>query len=152
MDKTKLLDRAAVTGDDRLLLARVLDKQEQAHSRNVPAYTDFLSPAQQAQAETLLRVAGVGEETYLVLGGYGGAERAILLFLPDWLDKADAQPPLRCLRASFRPEFDLTHRDLLGSLMGMGIVREKIGDILVAQTTCDLVVIDTVAEFLLQNW
>lgn len=152
MDKTKLLDRANVTGDDRLVLARVLDKQEQAHSRNVPAYTDFLSPAQQAQAITLLRIAGAREESYLVLGGYGGAERCILLFLPDWLDRTEAEPPLRCLRATFRPEFDLTHRDLLGSLMGLGIVREKTGDLLVDKTSCDLVVLDTVAEFLLQNW
>lgn len=152
MDKTRLL--SAFTGDDRLVMARVLDKQEQARGRNVPAYTDFLSPQQQAQAAALLRAAGVGEDQYVVLGGYGGAERGILLFLPDWLDRLDAesQSPLRLLRAAFRAEYGLTHRDLLGSLMGLGIVREKVGDILTDAESCDLVVLDSVAEFLLQNW
>ena len=36
--------------------------------------------------------------------------------------------------------------------MGMGIVREKLGDILVGQDSADLMVLDTVAEFLAQSW
>ena len=36
--------------------------------------------------------------------------------------------------------------------MGMGIVREKVGDILVGPDSADLLVADTVAEFLLQSW
>ena len=41
MDKGALLDRLGVTGEDRLLLARILDRSQQAESRNIPAYTDF---------------------------------------------------------------------------------------------------------------
>lgn len=154
MEKSKLLDRVSRDREDRLLLARVLDKAEQARSRNIPAWTDFLSPQQQAQARDLLRLFGMPKTAYTALGGYGGAERNVLLFLPDWLDPCDAesQSPLCCLRAVFRPEFSLTHRDFLGSLMGMGIVREKVGDILVGEDHADLVVLDTVAEFLLQSW
>ena len=44
MDKSKLLDRVGALGDDRLVLARVLDRAEQAQSRNIPSTTDFLSP------------------------------------------------------------------------------------------------------------
>ena len=36
--------------------------------------------------------------------------------------------------------------------MGMGIVREKVGDILVSPESADLIVLDTVAEFLLSSW
>ena len=154
MDKSKLLDRVGAVGDDRLLLAKVLDRAEQAQSRNIPAATDFLSPQQQALALDLLRLAGIPETGYMSLGGYEGAERNILLFLPDWLEAADAgsQSPLRCLRASVREEEKLSHRDFLGSLMGMGIVREKVGDILVGPAGADIMVLDTVAEFLLQSW
>ena len=154
MDKSKLLDRLGAAGEDRLLLAKVLDRAGQAQSRNIPAATDFLSPQQQALALDLLRLAGIPETGYTRLGGYEGAERNILLFLPDWLEAADAgsQSPIRCLRASFREEEKLTHRDFLGSLMGMGIVREKVGDILVGPASADLMVLDTVAEFLLQSW
>ena len=154
MDKTTLLDRVGAAGEDRLLLAKVLDRAAQAESRNVPAATDFLSPQQQMLTEDLLRLAGVPETGYVRLGGYEGAERALYLFLPDWLDPEDAEgeSPIRCLRAAFRPEEQLTHRDFLGSLMGLGIVREKVGDILVGSGSADLLVLDTVADFLLSSW
>lgn len=152
MDKGALLDRLGLAGEDRLTLAKVLDKAEQADSRNIPAATDFLSPQQQAQARECLRLAGIPETSYVLQGGYEGAERQVLLFFPDWLEPENAEFPIRCLRASFREEDKLTHRDFLGSLMGMGVVREKIGDILVAPDSADLLVLDSVADFLLQNW
>ena len=150
MDKSKLLDQCGALGEDRTLLARVLDRAKQALERNIPAATDFLSPAQQAQAADLLHAAGIPETAYIRWGGYDGAERAVLLFLPDWMDPSDAgtYSPIRCLRAAFRKEENLTHRDFLGSLMGMGIVREKIGDVLVGPDSADVLVLDTVAEFL----
>lgn len=154
MDKGTLLDRLGLTGEDRLTLAKVLDRAGQAANRNIPAATDFLSPQQQMQALDLLRLAGIPETAYVLQGGYEGAERRILLFLPDWLEKEDAesQSPIRCLRAVFREDERLTHRDFLGSLMGMGIVREKTGDILVASGSADLLVLEGVADFLLQSW
>ena len=154
MDKSKLLDRVGALSDDRILLARILDRAEQAESRNVPAATDFLSPQQQISACELLRMAGIPESRYLFFGGYDGAERKLILFLPDWLEAEDAaeQSPVRCLRAAFRAEESLSHRDFLGSLMGMGIVREKVGDILVTTGSADIVVLDSVADFLRQSW
>ena len=115
MDKSKLLDQCGALGEDRTLLARVLDRAKQASERNIPAATDFLSPAQQAQAADLLHAAGIPETAYIHWGGYDGAERAVLLFLPDWMDPSDAgtYSPIRCLRAAFRKEENLTHRDFL---------------------------------------
>ena len=154
MDKGKLLDRCGARGEDRLLLARVLDKLEQAQSRNIPTHTDFLTPQQQQQTLDLLRFAAVPETAYVRMGGYDGAERNLFLFLPDWLEpeEAGSQSPIRSLRAEVRGEEQPTHRDFLGSLMGMGIVREKLGDLLVSPEGCDLMVLETVADFLLQNW
>lgn len=152
MEKSALLDRLRVTGDDRLTLARLLDQARRSESRNVPCSTDFLSPREQALAAEALRLAAFPEASVLFTGGYEGAERRLALFLPEWLDPMDAEPPIRCLRASFPPEERLNHRDILGSLMGLGVVREKIGDILAAEDSADLMVIDTVADFLLGEW
>ena len=144
----KPLDRLGVTGEDRLLLAKVLDRAEQARRRNIPVSTDFLSPAQQALAEDLLRLEGV--TAYQKTGGYDGAERCVLLFLPDWME--DGEPPIRFLRASYRVEDGLSHRDLLGSLMALGVAREKLGDILAGEDSADVCVLEGIAAFLLQNW
>nr|WP_325215682.1 YlmH/Sll1252 family protein [uncultured Oscillibacter sp.] len=152
MDKGALLDRLGLAGEDRLALAKVLDKAEQVSVRNLPAATDFLSPQQRARALDLLRLAGISESAYVLQGGYEGAERQVLQFLPDWMEPETAETPIRCLRAVFREEEQLTHRDFLGSLMGMGIVREKVGDILVAPGSADLLVLEGVADFLLQSW
>ena len=152
MDKGAMLDRLGLAGEDRLTLAKVLDRAEQALGRNIPAATDFLSPQQRAQALDLLRLAGISETAYVCQGGYEGAERQILQFLPDWLEPENAESPIRCLRAAYREEDKLTHRDLLGSLMGMGIVREKVGDLLVGPGSADLLVLEGVGDYLLQNW
>lgn len=143
-----ILDRMARSGEERLLLARVLDKMEQAERRNVPAHTAFLSPQEQSAVQEVLKLAG-GRGVFS--GGYEGAERKVLACLPDWMEQYGGDD-LRFLRCSFRKEDKLTHRDFLGSLMGMGVARETVGDILVEEGSCDLVVLDTVADFLIQSW
>ena len=76
--KGELLDRLGAQGEERLLLAHVLDRAEQARRRNTPAETDFLSPAEQAKCAALLRLAGIPETDFAADGGYDGAERRIL--------------------------------------------------------------------------
>ena len=152
MDKGALLDRLGAVGEDRLLLARILDRAHQAESRNIPVSTDFLSPQQQELCRDILRLGGIAETSWMLFGGYEGAERKVILFLPDWMEPEMAESPIRCLRAVFREEEKLSHRDFLGSLMGMGIVREKIGDILVTEGSADILLLESVEEFLLQSW
>lgn len=152
MEKGALLDRLGVTGDDRTLIAKVLDRAARSRDRNIPAATAFLSPREQALTAEALKLEKFPETAFRFDGGYEGAERRMALFLPDWQDPADAEPPLRALRAAYRAEDKLTHRDLLGSLMGLGVVREKIGDILAGDEGADVLVDEGVAEFLLQNW
>ena len=84
MDRRELLDRAAHSPEERLLLSRVWDKCEQCRTRNIPTATGFLSPQEQAAAQHLLNALGC-REGYVLWGGYDGAERKRLLFLPEWM-------------------------------------------------------------------
>ena len=55
MDKGMLLDRLGATGDERLLLARILDRAQQAQSRNIPAiFTEINGSASAAGSLTML--------------------------------------------------------------------------------------------------
>ena len=150
MDKALLLSRAARTEDERYLLARVLDKYEQFERRGVPVYTGFLSSQEQTLSEGLLHAAGV-REGFTFWGGYEGAERRRLCFLPDWLE-APEPSAVRVLRCRFYHENALTHRDLLGSLMALGVARETLGDLLVSDRSADVLVTSTAADFLARNW
>ena len=150
MDRRELLDKTARSEEERLLLSRVWDKREQCRLRNIPTATAFLSPQEQAAAARLLNALGQ-REGYAFWGGYDGAERQRLLFLPDWMDGPD-DSTAAALRAVCRSGASLTHRDFLGSLMALGLTREKIGDILVESGGCQVMVDPSALEFLVQSW
>ena len=150
MDRRELLDRTAHSPEERLLLSRVWDKCEQCRTRNIPTATGFLSPQEQAAAQHLLNALGC-REGYVLWGGYDGAERKRLLFLPEWMAEPDGTE-IAAVRAACRSGGDLTHRDFLGSLMALGLTREKIGDILVEKGGCQVLLDPSMADFLLQNW
>lgn len=151
MDKRELLDRFAGDAEERVTLSQVLDRMESARLRQSPACTAFLSPRERMAAEQMLLAAGSGP--YLPLGGYPEAERQVLLFLPDWLEPELAAPEeyLSLLRLTWYQEDRLTHRDILGALMGLGIRRDTVGDILVSGESCDFVVLPSVAPYLKDN-
>ena len=154
MNKRELLDRCARSGEERTLLARVLDKLELAQNRGVPAWTPFLTPGEQASAGDLL--AAWGTPRYLAAGGYEAAERKIFYFLPDWQEAEDAiqdpEGPLAALEGVFPNGAALSHRDILGSLMGLGITREKLGDILILEGKCQVVALREALPILLSQW
>ena len=153
MHKTELLDRLARDGEERLLLSRVLDKLELTRRRSIPAHTGFLSQAERGAAEGL--IAACGHPEHLFFGGYEGAERTVCVFLPEWLSPEDWQAgedcPVRALRCSFQAGAGLTHRDFLGAILGLGITREKLGDLLVGEASCDVLVLSELSDYLLQN-
>ena len=151
MTKTELLNKLARDGEERLLLARVLDKLELARDRGVPSHTGFLSPHERAVVEGLIRAEGWPR--HLFFGGFADAERTVCAFLPDWLEEEDwlagqEYDPIRALRCTWTGG-SLTHRDFLGSILGLGLDREKVGDLLVGDGVCDVLVLEDVADFLL---
>ena len=155
MTKKELLDRCARGGEERVLLARALDKLELAQNRGVPAHTPFLSPGEQAALADLL--AAWGHPRHLFWGGYPDAERRVCAFLPDWQEEdgllSDPEGPLAALEAKFPAGAALGHRDILGALMGLGITREKVGDILLpGPGVCQVVVLRDALPILLSQW
>lgn len=151
MNKTELLNKLSGDGEERLLLARALDKLDLARSRSVPAHTGFLSPQERRSIQALIDASG--HPRHLFFGGCEGAERTVCAFLPDWQEEdgwlGDPDCPVSALRASFPEDAGLTHRDFLGSILGLGITREKVGDLLVGEGRCDIVILREIEAFLL---
>ena len=151
MNKRETLDRLASDTEERLLLSRIWDQYDRCLGRNIITVTAFLSPREQQSAQRLIRVLGAAEDSFLFWGGYQGAERCQLHFLPDWSSQPD-NDAIRALRCTWYRSDSLTHRDFLGSLMGLGLTREKIGDILVSEDHADVLVSTQVEPFLLSSW
>ena len=128
MDRSNI-DKIAQNGEDKVLLAKLWDKINAGIRRNIPANTCFLSPREQEMARYLF---GSPEGLHF-FGGYGDAERKMLVFLPDYLGEAalwGEDSPCICLRSTFYQGDSPSHRDFLGALMGAGIGRETVGDLL----------------------
>lgn len=150
MDKRTQLDRLAASPEERLLLGRVWDKYEKCRHRQLPVGTGFLSPAEQASARRLLSSLGASEG-FAFWGGWEGAQRQQLWFLPDWQPEVDGD--VIALTVSDLYESDtLTHRDVLGSLMGLGLTRETVGDILLTPERVQVLSTPAAAELLRQQW
>ena len=149
MDKREQIARMAQTKEDEMLLARVYERMTNAAARSIPASTCFLSKREQMLAAELLR----GQDIRFY-GGPPMAEREICCYLPEYLDESwleSEDGPIAAARAAYFEGDTLTHRDFLGSLMAQGITREKLGDILVSEGLCDLIVSRDIAPYLLQN-
>jgi len=149
MDRSNI-EKIARTPEDKLLLAKVWDKIQSGIRKNIPASTCFLSPRELEMTRYLFGDA----EGLSAFGGYEGAERKMLVYLPDYLDESALfeEPPMVCLRATFYEGDSPSHRDFLGALMGAGIARETVGDICVSKGSCDFFVTEEVAPYLLQNF
>lgn len=150
MDRSHI-EKIAQTPEDRRLLAKIWDKITPGLCRNIPAHSSFLSPRELEMARYLF---GKPEGLY-AFGGYGGAERKMLIYLPDYFEESalwKEDSPCVCLRAAFYQGDSPSHRDFLGALMGAGIGRETVGDICVNQGSCDFFVTGEIAPYILQNF
>ena len=112
---------------ERFLMRHIEDLAHAAVSRGIPRYSSFLSDREQALARAALSRAGC--DCWRFDGGYPDAERRLAAIEPEgsWADS-----PLACVRLDCRaaPGDALpTHRDYLGSLMGLALKREALGDI-----------------------
>ena len=154
MAQNEWVTKLARGEEERILLARVLDRVSARDRKNIPQSTRFFTPAERALVLRLLQACHV--EDYAFWGGYPGAERELLLLWPEYMTedgmKTGEDAPLCVLHAAFYAEYELSHRDFLGALMGAGIARDCLGDILVGEGGCDFVVLREVADFLLTNF
>ena len=151
MNKTELLGKLSTSPEERLVLARAMDKLDLAQNRGVPAHTPFLSLAEQDGVARLL--AACGHPGHLFWGGWEGAERKLCAFPPDWMEAEAFQTgeecPITAVTVAVPPDAKPTHRDYLGAILGLGLTREKIGDLLVGEGTCQVLLLREVEHVLL---
>ncbi len=148
--------------DTRVLTARLDDLSARAEGGEL-AVTDFLSPRELIIGKRYLEQKG---ESFCFFGGFSGAERKRAYILPDYMAElsrkateldgalsefgySSAVSALIIRGSGYRT---LTHRDFLGSLLGLGIERSVLGDIILlgddkkeALVFCD----ENISEFIL---
>ena len=113
--------------ESQLLISRLEDLiWESEYSTG--GFIGFLNEREAALACSYLKKRYVD---YSVFGGYQNASR-VYLCVNSHADACDY--PISALFVSSKGKRELTHRDYLGSLMGIGIKRECVGDIVLQGT------------------
>lgn len=110
--------------------------------------TDFLDP-RQVFIVTALANRQVGLNIRFD-GGHEQAERKRAIIAPEYRDVEFESANLSVVEVtSPNTNFaELDHGDFLGSIVGLGIKRDRIGDIYVHPTFCHIVVTDEMAQYL----
>ena len=129
-----------------ILRAYISENIEKAQRENIPsAVSKFLDSASLSAAAALARsTAG----RFIFWGGFEGAERVVMLSVPDYIDSDDPNEiftvyadgcPLSAVRVEKDRFSNIGHRDYLGAVMGLGLTRESVGDICVHSDGCDII-------------
>ena len=153
MDKASLINRYAKTPEQRVMFAHILDLALRSENRNTVEAGNFLPESDVNTVSDMLRSAGI--HNFILFGGYDGAERKCPVFLPDYLTENDITDSPALAEIAFATaevnRFDLdradfSHRDCLGALMGLGIERETVGDIVCSGGKAVIVLKTSVVE------
>ena len=122
----------ARTDEERFLMRHIEDLAHTAFSRGIARYSAFLSDREQDLARAALGRADV-EGGFRFEGGWPDAERKVLCLEPEG---SYGEAPICCVRLQCRalPGAALpAHKDYLGSLMGLALKREALGDIVLPE-------------------
>lgn len=116
--------------DEKEFIDQVLNWQQFVEDSYSPKLSDFLDPRQVHIVKTIIGTHS--QVKYSAFGGYDGAERRRVLLYPDYLIPESSDFHISLAEIEYPRKFvTLNHRQVLGSLMSIGLKREKFGDILV---------------------
>lgn len=137
--------------ENRDSVARAIDQADQAIKTWEVILTDFLSPPELAETQQVF--SRLTEVQLVAWGGYPQAERQRLGMARSEVPLEQFQVKVVALEVAGNFLFDTaTHRDFLGAILGTGIVRDKIGDIIVlGERGAQAIVVPELVEFLEMN-
>lgn len=136
--------------EERMLAAKICDQAEWTTKTRSPKVGDFLDPRGQEIGRFVLEQ--IPDVSGFFDGGYDQAERRRLVTIP--FSYLGPPPSAQITAVEVRGNFQfqkITHRDCLGAVLGLGIKRDVIGDILLPEEGCQILADADIATFLETN-
>lgn len=131
MNKRESIIEAFDNDADRVLAAKVIDCIGQVLKYHESRFTHFLDPA---EVNKVKKIIGNFDVKYSISSGVEGCERNIAVIYPAYMAEENIELPVSVLKIHCKNRFEkISHRDMLGALMGLGIKRENIGDIIIGE-------------------
>lgn len=133
--------------DEQPFVNKAWEWVEKAEHRHETRLTDFLDPRQAYVISTLVNRAM--QVNLHLHGGNEDAERKRAWIAPDYREPEVSDFSLSVLAVDAGEEGrTLDHGDYMGAVLGLGLKRDKIGDIHVHDTGCHYVIAQEVGDYL----
>lgn len=133
--------------DEHEFIDQVMEWKEYVERTYVNKLTDFLDPRQQQIASAII---GSGSDVRVsFFGGGENCERKRALFYPYYHSVSNDEFLIQLFEVEYGKKFvQLDHRQVLGSLMSLGLVRDKFGDILVKDGDVQFFAAKEIADYI----
>ena len=146
--------------NEQLFLQRIEELAGRCVSRYTPEFTHFLDAASKRRAQDFIK-SGFHDVIVVENGGFADAERRVLGFFPK-----DVYGFEVCDEGELLSMFEISgvlvessgfgtfsHRDVMGSVLGLGIKREAMGDIYVTDDGCTayICLTNVAAQYVAEN-
>ena len=131
------------------LIRRMEDLAAHCEKNAVVTSSAFLTPSEQYEISSYFARA---ENRPILFGGAADSERKAAFFLPFYVEWEDFDPSEVIQAVRIQSFFGTPgHRDYMGAVLGLGIRREWIGDILVEDDICYVFCLSSVCRTLLEE-
>lgn len=141
---------AHYSDDERAFVDKAWDWINRVATRHAVKRTDFLDPRQGA---IIMSLANKADVNMRLDGGYRDAERQRAVIVPDFLEPEHEDEGIRVLSITSADNrfSSLIHGDFLGAILGLGVKRDKIGDIHVLEQACHILVAEEISDYFSMN-
>ncbi len=145
--KNEIIKRYQLKKDQESIIIKLIDKASLCENKDIIKDIDFVDPYLAFIAEEILN--NHFNIKFQILGGYEAAERKIIIMFPDYVDEDNLDIPLKVIKICINNYNNINHRDVLGAILGLGLKREKIGDIIINDELIQVIVKNEVVDFIL---
>ncbi len=149
MIKKQDILKSILNKDDKILYSKILEQLMFCQKKYEKTFSEFLPPLKANEILTIIKKLNTFEKIE-IFGGYEDAERVMLGFCPEYLEIEKSDFPISIIEIEYNEKYskELSHRDFLGSLIGLGIDRSKIGDIILNENKAICFVQKDIASYI----
>lgn len=144
------------TDKEKMDFSKIYDKVIICTKNKIPTHSDFLDPAKCEDFTSIFKKYFSDDLDVELYGGHSDFERGIIGFYPkNYYDDSTLKEefPISAIKIAHNSKFSKTplHKDYLGSVIGLGLTREVIGDILIQEDFAILFCQTNILSYIMMN-
>jgi RNA-binding protein YlmH len=151
INKENIIKGFNLDNDAKIIIFNLLDKVETVIKNHEICFSSFVSSEVEAVMARILRSFST-DVSYSVSGGHDNSDYAMIAIYPEYLSEGDIEFPLSLLHIkTTNKSYEPSHRDVLGSVMGLGIKRDIVGDIIIVDKLIQMFVATPMEAYISAN-